>query len=378
MNKKVFINGKIISNGTIYDGYNLFIVGNRIEAINKEKFDASSYQVINLLGRYISPGFVDLQIMGAAGVLYGSNPTAEGLYTMEQVLLKEGVCVFLPTVSTNSMEVLQQSIRIAKHYRQNTLGNFLGLHIEGPYINEKYRGAHPQEFIRKPTVSDIQEMLQENQSVVKMMTIAPEQFDLQTLEYLEEQEIVLSIGHTGATYDDTIDFLERGKKSVTHLFNGMPPIHHRNPGPIPAIFAKKPYTSIVADGIHVDFRMIAFAKQNLDESLYLISDAATNSTTGIYQHNDAGDRFVTLNPADNSTVLSGSKLTMLKAIKNCVEEVGIPLAEAVNMATLYPSKLIGIEQDYGSISNGKLANFVVFDINYTIMQVYFNGHKVFV
>lgn len=378
MEKKVFVNGKIISNGTIYDRYNMFTVGNRIQAISQEKFDSSFYQVIDLHGSYITPGFIDLQIMGAAGALYGSNPTSEGLHVMEQTLLKEGVCIFLPTVSTNSMEVLKQSIRIATQYREKALGNFLGLHIEGPYINEKNRGAHPQEFIRKPTVSDIQQMIEENQSVVKMMTIAPEKFDSQTLTYLEEQGIVLAMGHTGATYNETTDFLERGKKSVTHLFNGMPPIHHRNPGPIPAIFLKKPYTSIVADGIHVDFRMIAFAKQNLGESLYLVSDAATNCTIGIYQHTDAGDRYVTLNPVDNSTVLSGSKLTILKAIKNCVEEVGIPLAEAVNMATLYPAKLMGIEEDYGSISDGKLANFVVFDSNYQISQVYFNGDKILI
>lgn len=376
MEKKVFINGKIITNGTIYDGYNLFIVGNRIKAINQEKFDISFYQVIDLHGNYITSGFIDLQIMGATGALYGNNPTSEGLHIMEQALLKEGVCVFLPTVSTNSMEIFKQSIHIATQYKEKALGNFLGLHIEGPYINEKNKGAHPQKFIRKPTVSDIQQMIEENPSAVKMMTIAPEKFDSETLTYLEEQGIVLAMGHTGASYDETINFLDRGKKSVTHLFNGMPPIHHRSPGPIPAIFAKKPYTSIVADGIHVDFRMIAFAKQNLGESLYLVSYAATSYATGIYQHTDAGDRYVTLNSVDNNTVLSGSKLTMLKAIKNCVEKVGIPLAEAVNMATLYPAKLMGVEEDYGSISDGKLANFVIFDSNYQISQVYLNGDEI--
>lgn len=376
MDKKVFINGKIISHGSIYEGFHLFTEGNRIVACHQATFDPLIYQVIDLGGNYLCAGFIDLQVMGADGALYGGNPSTESLHAMEQALAKEGVCIFLPTVSTNAMEVLQQAIRIAADYPKKALGNFFGLHIEGPFIHMQNRGAHPAEFIRTPTVDAIQTMLHDDASIVKMMTIAPEHFDSQALAYLEKQKIVVAMGHTGATYSDTIAFLERGQKAVTHLFNGMPPIHHRNPGPIPAIFAKKPYTSIVADGIHVDFQMVTFAKQNLGESLYLISDAATSCRTGIYQHTDAGDRFVTRNPTDNSAVLSGSKLTLLKAIKNCVQQAEIPLAEAVNMATLYPAKVIGIDQDYGSISSGKLANFVVFDKDYTIKQVYFKGNAI--
>lgn len=377
MDKKVFINGKIITNGNIYEGYHLFTAGNRILNYSQEAFDTTAYQVIDVAGSYICPSFVDLQVMGADGALYGSHPTTEGLFTMEKALLKQGVGIFLPTVSTNSMAVLQQSIQIAADYKKKALGNFFGLHIEGPYINTKNRGAHPEEFILRPTLNSIQELLNGAPSIIKMMTIAPEKFDAQTLDFLEEQSIVLAMGHTGATYSETLDFLRRRQKSVTHLFNGMPSIHHRNPGPIPAIFAEKPYTSIVADGIHTDFAMIAFAKQNLGESLYLISDAATSNTKGIYQHADAGDRFVTHDPINQTPVLSGSKLTLLKAISNCVQYAGIPLAEAVNMATLYPSKLMGVDGEYGSIEYGKVANLVIFDSSYRISQTYFNGVAVF-
>lgn len=376
MEQKAFVNGKIITNNNIHDGYTLFTLGDRIVGFSKEFVDLAAYQVIDLKGNYVCPSFIDLQIMGADSALYGGNPTADALWAMEQSMLKQGVAVFLPTVSTNSMLIMQRSIRIAAQYQKKSLGNFFGLHIEGPYINKKNKGAHPKEFIRIPTVNDIKEMMQENKSVVKMMTIAPEQFDSATMTFLEEQKIVLAMGHTAATYNDTLAFLEGKQKTITHLFNGMPAIQHRAPGPIPAIFEKKPYTSIVADGIHVDFRMVAFAKQNLGESLYLISDAATSCSTGIYQHTDAGDRFVTKSTHDDTPVLSGSKLTMLQAIKNCVQQAGISLAEAVNMATLYPSKALGIEGDNGSIAVGRIANFVVFDSDYHIQEIYFRGNLV--
>lgn len=209
-----------------------------------------------------------------------------------------------------------------------------------------------------------------------MLTIAPEQFDSKTLKYLETQKIILAMGHTSATYSEAINFFS-GSQAVTHLFNGMPSIHHRNPGPIPAIFEKKPYTSIIADGIHVDFSIVAFAKRNLGEYLYLISDAATTCTSGVYQHKDGGDRFVTINPDNETEVLSGSKLTMMKAIKNCVQYIGITLEEAINMATLYPSRLLSIDNEYGSVKPNMLANLVVFDHNYDIQDVYFKGVSIF-
>jgi len=372
MKNKVFINGRIISDGKIYDNYNLIISNDRIVEFIDETGSLTGYETIDLKGNYLCSGFIDLQIMGANGALYGGNPTPEGLDIMERALVKEGVVAFLPTISTNSLLVLKKAISIAKKYREKALGNFFGLHLEGPFISEKSRGAHPKEFIRKPSIEDIKEILNGDHDEVKMLTIAPEQFDGETLAYLDEQKIILAMGHTSATYLETINFFT-GSQAVTHLFNGMPSIHHRNPGPIPAIFEKKPYTSIVADGIHVDFSIVAFAKRNLGEFLYLISDAATPCSTGIYQHKDGGNRFVTNNPDNETEVLSGSKLTMMKAIKNCVQYIGITLEEAINMATLYPSRLLGIDNEYGSIKSSKLANFVVFDHNYEIQNVYFKG-----
>ena len=209
-----------------------------------------------------------------------------------------------------------------------------------------------------------------------MMTLAPELQDKEVIDYLLEKSIVVAVGHSGANYEEAMNFLAGSRKAVTHLFNGMPQMHHRDPGLIPAIFCEKPYTSIVADGIHVAYPMIRMAKEILGESLYLISDAATPTTGGIYRHILKEDRYVTVNEENKEEVLSGSALTMLKAIQNCVEHVGISLPEAVNMATLYPARVIGGEKKKGLIRPGYEANMVVFDPDYNITRVIYNGRDI--
>jgi N-acetylglucosamine-6-phosphate deacetylase len=154
---------------------------------------------------------------------------------------------------------------------------------------------------------------------------------------------------------------------VTHLFNAMPQMHHRVPGYIPAIFEVKPYTSIVNDGIHVDFAMVRLAKRELGDKLFLITDRVTESNEGAYHHRFTGDRYVM-----PDGTLSGSCLTMLKAVQNCVEKVGITLAEAVNMASLYPAELAKAHKK-GKIEAGFDADMIVFNDSFDVLGTVFKG-----
>ena len=168
-----------------------------------------------------------------------------------------------------------------------------------------------------------------------MMTIAPELQNEEVLDFLDQQNIILSAGHSNASFSQANRFLKSPVKAVTHLYNAMPQMHHRDPGFIPAIFEHKPFTSIVPDGIHVDFPMIRLAKRELGEKLFLITDAVTETKEGIYQHQFNQNHYVM-----PDGTLSGSALTMLKGVQNCVQYAAIPLAEAVNMASLYPAQLL--------------------------------------
>ena len=146
------------------------------------------------------------------------------------------------------------------------------------------------------------------------MTIAPELQDQEVINYLHQQGIVISAGHSDASYEEALGFLNNPVKAATHLYNAMPKIHHREPGLVPAIFKMKPYTSIVADGIHVSFPMIELAKRELGDRLFLITDAVTETNEGIYPHIFKNDRYTM-----PDGTLSGSCLTMLKAVENCVK-----------------------------------------------------------
>ena len=374
--RKAFVNGKIITDGQLLENVILVIWKDKIEAILFDQDSLEGIDIIDVGGAYICPGFIDLQVMGAGGALFGGNPTVESLKVMEQELLKQGVVGFLPTVSTNADNVIYQAIESALLFRNFSRGSFFGLHLEGPFINSNNKGAHPLEFIREASVKELERWFEKAEGEIKMLTLAPEKQHQEILNWMEKKDVVTAMGHTGAQYHEAFTFLSGKRKAVTHLYNGMPALHHRAPGPIAAIFEKKPFTSIVADGIHVDFAMVALAKRNLNEALYLISDAATPCSVGVYQHTERHDRYVTVDPSSKNEVLSGSKLTMLKAISNCVKFVGIDLPEAVNMATLYPAQVLGIENIFGSIKVGREASFVIFNDSFEIINVIYKGEFV--
>lgn len=369
------VNAKIISGGKILQGKAVIVDGKKITAVVNENELPNNTGRIDLQDCYLAPGFIDLQVNGAGGILIGCNPSTEGLATMEQTLIKEGVTGFLATAPTNEMKIIRRLVDCTREYRPHALGNCLGLHLEGPYINPKYRGAHIPSLIKKADLQETKELVEQAKGEIKLMTLAPELQPDEVLEYLESQNILLSIGHSGASYEEGKRFFKGKKRLVTHLFNAMTPIHHRKPGLIPAAFEEKPFAGIIADGYHVSFPIIRMAKELLGSSLFLVTDAVTPCNTGFYRHVLKDDRYVTIDELGNET-LSGSALTPLKAIRNCVESVGITLEEAVSMATLYPAQALGIESHAGAIGKGLDASMVAFDNDYKIRKVFFLGKEI--
>ncbi|WP_448700999.1 N-acetylglucosamine-6-phosphate deacetylase [Mucilaginibacter sp. AW1-3] len=360
---------KLISGGLVSDNKAVLIEGEYITDVIDAGTIPAQAQKIDLNGDYLSPGFIDLQLYGAGQPLFfGGDPSAQALQQMEQVLLQQGTTGFLATIATNTSQIVEQGIQAALAYRDKCMGNFLGLHLEGPYLNPKRRGAHPDSLIKKATLAEVKHWVEMAEGTIKMMTVAPELQDREVLEYLHEQGIVLSSGHSDATYAEARGFINNPVKAITHLYNAMPPMHHRQPGIIPAIFEDKPYTSVVADGIHVDFVMIKLAKRELGAQLFLITDAVAESKSGVYQHVFKGDHYTM-----PDGTLSGSSLTMLKAVQNCVTKADIDLAEAINMATLYPARLIGADAQTGKIEKNYEANLAVFNSEFEVQATVLKG-----
>ncbi|WP_345949481.1 N-acetylglucosamine-6-phosphate deacetylase [Mucilaginibacter sp. PAMB04274] len=357
----------IVSNGNLTAGKAVILKAGKIDAIVNEAEIPADAERINLNLALLAPGLIDLQIYGAGGSLFGGLPSTQALQQMETTLLQQGCTGFLATVATNSDEVVLKAIAAAKAYRPQSIGNFLGLHLEGPYLNAARKGAHPAKYIKKATLNEVKHWIELANGEIKMITLAPELQDQEVIDYLHQQNVILSSGHSDATYAQGKAFLNKPVQAVTHLYNAMPPMHHREPGIIPAIFEERPYTSIVADGIHVNFTMIALAKRQLGNKLFLITDAVTEATEGTYQHQFTGDRYTM-----PDGTLSGSALTMLNAVKNCVNEVCIDMPEAINMATLYPAQLAALTSK-GKVEAGYDADLIIFDPEFNFLSSVLNG-----
>ncbi|GAC1305902.1 MAG: N-acetylglucosamine-6-phosphate deacetylase [Mucilaginibacter sp.] len=360
-------NLQLISDGHIAKGKAVLITAGQVTAVTDDTTIPDGVKKIDLHGAYLAPGLIDLQIYGSGGKLFAGIPEVAALERMEKDLLKQGTTGFFATLGTNSNDIVEKGIESAKAYRERCIGNFWGMHLEGPYLNPVKRGAHPEKFIKKGTLAEIKKWVESADGVIRMMTIAPELQDQEVIDYLHQQGIIISSGHSNASYNEGKAFLNKPIPAVTHLFNAMPQMHHREPGYIPAIFEEKPYASIVADGIHVDFAMVRLAKRELGDKLFLITDAVTAATKGTYQHQFTGDRYVM-----PDGTLSGSCLTMLKAAENCVKHVGIDLAEAINMASLYPAQLASMTKK-GRIASGYDADMIVFNKDFEVQATVFRG-----
>ncbi len=356
--KTALINATLFTGKETLTGKALLIQDGFIKAVIDPSQIPETAEIIDLTGLYLAPGLIDLQIYGSSGQLFSGKPPVEALEQMENDLLAWGCTGFLATVATNSPAIVEQAIASGKAYRKKAKGNFLGLHLEGPYLNPKRKGAHPERFIKKASLQEVKSWLEKADGEIKMMTLAPELQDQEVIDYLHSQGVALSAGHSDASYEEAVSFLNNPVKAATHLYNAMPPIHHRKPGLVPAIFKQKPYTSIVADGIHVSFAMIELAKRELGDKLFLITDAVTQTKEGIYPHVFAEDHYTM-----PDGTLSGSCLTMLMAVKNCVEYAGIELAEVLNMASLIPAQVINMEHETGKMQAGYKANLIIFNKN---------------
>jgi len=354
-------NTRFYQNDTLTVGKSINIKDGRIISIE----DSESG---NAADSFVIPGFIDLQIYGAGGRLFSAEPTVESLIIMEDDLLKKGTTGFLACIATNTAQVFNECIKAAKEHRVSAK-NFSGLHLEGPFLNPKRLGAHVPEFVRKATLEEVKKLLDFGDGVIKMITIAPECQEDDVIQYLLDNDVVVSLGHSNATFEEATSAYNKGIQTTTHLFNAMSPVHHREPGIPTAVFNHdKAMASIIVDGKHLDYEVVKFAKKLLKERLFLITDAVTECSTGPYQHIKDGDKFIM-----PDGTLSGSSLTMLQAVKNCVSHCEIELLEALKMATIYPAKLIGRDTVIGRINNGFEANLLLVDEDLNLKKVFFKG-----
>jgi len=241
------------------------------------------------------------------------------------------------------------------------------LHIEGPWINVGKKGAHDESVIHVPDMKAVESILAYGKDAISMITLAPEICTLAIIKTIQDAGIVVSAGHTNASYENAMQFFNDGIPVATHLFNAMSSFQHRAPGVVGALFNHPTaMSSIVADGYHVDFAAIRVAKKIMGDRLFCITDAVTSTNTGLYQHTLVGDKY------ESAGTLSGSALTQLKSIQNLVEHVGVPLDEAIKMCSVYPAKVMQNKNITGSIEVNKKANLLCLSAELAILNKVIN------
>lgn len=374
----LIVNGRLLLDNNIVDDKDLLIEDNKIAAIGK---GLSGDNVINADGNYVSPGFIDIHIHGSAG-FDTMDGTFDAINAISKSIAKRGTTSFLPTTMTEDKNKIKNAIKnVYKNKNRVEGAEILGIHMEGPFINPKQKGAQDEKFILKPTIDNFIELCSDYLDIVKLVTIAPEiEGSLDLIKFLKEKGIIVSVGHTDSTYDEVAAGFKAGITHATHVFNAMRGFHHREVGTLGAIFDLDISAELIADGIHSVFPAIrTVLKLKGKKNTNLITDAmmAANLSDGLYQLGGQ-DVYVKDGAARlKSGVLAGSTLTLDKAVKNILANTDLSLYESVALASYNSAKVIGVHDRKGLIKEGYDADIVIFDDDINIKKTIVGGKIVY-
>lgn len=339
--------------------------------------DTAAEEVIDGEGLYAIPGLIDVHLHGAMGYDF-SDGTNEATEIIAKYEASQGVTAFTPATLALAEEELYNICKESKTYENTHGAELLGIHLEGPFLSPGKKGAHAEEFLRKPDVNVFNRLNEASGDKIKIVTIAP---DLEgAMEFIEElqDKTILSLGHSSANYSTAVTAFEKGACHVTHLYNAMAPMLHRDPGIIGAAADKDNcYVELISDGIHCHPSIIRSTfKLFGDDKIILISDSmrATGMTDGTYTLGGLVVNVVGNLATLKDGTIAGSATSLMNCLRKAVS-FGIPLESAVKCATMNPAKEIGVFDTMGSIASGKKANMVLLDKDLNILDVYIKGSK---
>jgi N-acetylglucosamine-6-phosphate deacetylase len=367
---KVIINAKIITDGKIIEGYNLFF-NQKIIRITQDL--PICEDIIDAKGAYLSAGFIDIHIHGSSGadVMDG---TPEALEIISHSLLQTGTTSFLATTMTVSSDDINKALsNIQRNIDSVDGAKILGVHLEGPFINPTKYGAQNPKYIQKPNF----EMIKEYIDIIKLITLAPEvEGGKEFIKFLQKEypHIILSIGHSNASYNQSIESFDWGISHATHLFNAMNPLHHREPGIVGAVLGDSSIScEIIADNIHIHpsfYNLIYKLKQ---EQLLLITDAMRAGCMKCGEYSLGGQKVIVKNGEARlvNGTLAGSVLRFNKALRNVYKYSDIELPQLIKMVTEIPAKKLGVK--LGILREDYPADIVIFDKEFNIIQVFIDG-----
>jgi len=371
------INGRVLTDHSPQGGLAVLVRGDRIEAITRaDDARITRAKTHDLKGHLLLPGFIDVQVNGGGGVLFNAEPTVEALATMGAAHRKYGTTGFLPTLITDTAEVMRKALDAVDAAIEQGVPGVLGIHLEGPFLATARKGIHDAKLFRLPDADDIAAITRNRRGVV-MLTLAVEEVPMDTIRQLSEAGVIVVAGHTAATYDITRAALEAGVTGFTHLYNAMTPLGSREPGVVgAALDDPHSWCGLIVDGHHVHpvALRVAIAAKAKGKSV-LVTDAMPPVGSDNPEYVLNGQTIVARDGVCQSDdgVLAGSALDMATGVRNLVEMVGLPLAEASRMASAYPAAWLGLDRTHGRLVAGQHADFAVLDDGLVVTETWISG-----
>ena len=378
--KTVLRNARILAGDEFRDDLAVVIEDGVITALVSDAAPqlGSADEQVDLGGGWLLPGFIDAQVNGGGGVLFNNTPDVESLRTLAAAHRRFGTTGLLPTLISDDVQVMRTAIAATREAIQAKVPGVLGIHLEGPYIAPARKGTHNPDKFRVPDADEIA-MAASLDNGVTLLTLAPERVPLESIRALVERGVIVAAGHTAATYEEAKAGLDAGIRGFTHLYNAMSPLTGREPGAVGAALEDRDsWVGIIADGVHVhpaSLRVALAAKPR--GKVMLVTDAmppvgADDPSYELYGEVITAVDGVVRNAAGS---LAGSALDMATAVRNAVQQLGLPLEEAARMAARYPAQFLNLDDRLGEIAEGYQADLVLLDDALQVRATWIAGQR---
>jgi N-acetylglucosamine-6-phosphate deacetylase len=373
------INGRVLRADNFVRGQSVLIEHGRILAVlPQDDARCRAAEPYDLGGGLLLPGFIDLQVNGGGGVLFNDAPSVESIRAIGAAHRRFGTTAFLPTLISADLDIVARAIAAVRAAIAAGVPGVLGIHIEGPFLNAARKGVHDPAKLRElgPSALGLLTSLRSGRTLV---TLAPEMTTPQLIQQLVAAGVVVSAGHTNASYAEIHAALAHGLSGFTHLFNAMSQLTGREPGTVGAALDDQgSWCGIIVDGEHTDPVVLRIALRcKAHDRFLLVTDAMPSVGTDQASFELQGRRIIVRGQScvDEDGRLAGSNLDMASCVRNAVAMLGVPLPQAVRMASQIPAEFLGVAPEYGRIAAGQRANLVLTDDALNVRETWIDGHS---
>lgn len=373
------INGRVLRDRAFVQGQCVLIEGSRILDIVPDGHSSTRGAAqVDLGGQLLLPGFIDSQVNGGGGVLFNDAPTVDSIRRIGQAHRRFGTTAFMPTLISADLDVVARAIAAARGAIEAGVPGVLGIHIEGPFLNVERKGVHDPAKLRELDASALG-LLTSLGIGRTLVTLAPEMTTPEIIRKLATAGIIVSAGHTNASYGEVVQALRHGLTGFTHLFNAMSQLTGREPGVVGAALENlDSWCGIIVDGEHISPVVLRLAMRCKPTSRFmLVTDAMPTVGTDARSFKLQGrDVIVSGNVClDEDGRLAGSNIDMASCVRNAISLLGVSLPEAVRMASLHPAEFLGLSHELGRIEPGYRANLVLADEQLNVLETWIDGHS---